>query len=131
MSQGDTADRVLLTLEGFTIGVTADRRADEQAELLRRHGARVVHGPSVSITPLADEATLRTATQRVIGARPDLLLVNTGIGMRTWLAAAEAWDVGRALLASRARVGAGERSGCRFRGNVQPLRAHELGAEKA
>src|SRR5438270_9329246 len=96
---GDT----LLALEGFTIGVTADRRADEQAELLRRHGARVVHGPAVSITPLVDEATLRTATERVINDGPDLVLATTAIGMRTWLAAAEAWDLDRALLAALGR----------------------------
>ena len=33
-------------LTGFTIGVTACRRADEQIELLERKGATVLHGPA-------------------------------------------------------------------------------------
>src|SRR5689334_13865495 len=32
-------------LAGLTIGITADRRAAEQAQLLEQRGAKVVHGP--------------------------------------------------------------------------------------
>src|SRR6476646_7622352 len=35
----------LQPLEGFTVGVTADRRASEPVELLRRSGARVLDCP--------------------------------------------------------------------------------------
>ena len=46
------------SLDGFVIGVTADRRWEEQAELLERRGARVVHGPTIrTIALVADEAT--------------------------------------------------------------------------
>ena len=41
-------------LAGYTIGVTADRRAEEQAQLLERRGARVLHGPTIRTLPLAE-----------------------------------------------------------------------------
>ncbi|MGN6680769.1 MAG: uroporphyrinogen-III synthase, partial [Streptosporangiaceae bacterium] len=46
-------------LAGFTVAVTADRRRDELAGLLERHGARVVLAPALRIVPLADDARLR------------------------------------------------------------------------
>lgn len=39
-------------LSGFTVGITADRRWEEQAELLRRRGACVIHGPSIRTLPI-------------------------------------------------------------------------------
>jgi hypothetical protein len=33
-------------LKGVTIGVTAERRAAQQAELLKKRGAQVLHGPT-------------------------------------------------------------------------------------
>ncbi len=96
----------LLPLEGFTIGVTADRRAEEQCEMLRRRGARVVHGPSIRTVPLASDARIRAATEALIVSPPEILLANTGIGIRTWFAAAESWGLGHDLLGalSRARI---------------------------
>lgn len=87
----------LLPLEGFTIGVTADRRAEEQCEMLRRRGARVMHGPSIRTVPLAPDARFRDATEALIAAPPQVLLANTGIGIRSWFAAAESWGLGDAL----------------------------------
>lgn len=84
-------------LAGYTIGVTADRRWQEQAELLERRGARVVHGPAIRTLPLADEGALRDATQRVEEQRPDLVVLTTGLGTRGWFAAADSMGVGEAL----------------------------------
>jgi hypothetical protein len=42
------------TLRGFTVGITGDRRWQEQAEMLSRRGARVVHGPTMSTSLLGD-----------------------------------------------------------------------------
>ena len=56
------------TLSGFTIGITGDRRADEQAELLRRRGAVVVHGPMIQTQPLADSPELRQACEDLLSA---------------------------------------------------------------
>ncbi|WP_027341771.1 uroporphyrinogen-III synthase [Hamadaea tsunoensis] len=84
-------------LSGFTIGVTADRRRDELAALLERRGARVVIAPALRIVPLPDDAELRDATRRCLAAPPDVVVANTGIGMRGWLEAAEGWGLGDAL----------------------------------
>lgn len=84
-------------LDGFTVAVTAHRRADEQAQLLRRHGARVLHGPVLQTRPLVDDAPLRAATESLLETPPDLVVANTAVGMRGWLDAAEAWGYGDAL----------------------------------
>ncbi|MCP2326505.1 uroporphyrinogen-III synthase [Hamadaea flava] len=84
-------------LAGFTIGVTADRRRDELAALLERRGARVVIAPALRIVPLPDDVELREATRRCLAAPPDIVVANTGIGMRGWLEAAEGWGLGDAL----------------------------------
>jgi uroporphyrinogen-III synthase len=85
-------------LDGYTVGITADRRAEEQAELLRRRGAAVLHGPSIKTLPLAGDEVLRSATEQVIVRPPDIVIANTGIGMRTWFGAADSWGLGDALL---------------------------------
>lgn len=89
-------------LEGYTIGITADRRWEDQAELLRRRGARVVHGPSMATQYLACDDALRHATAAVAAAPVDYLVATTGIGMRAWLETAQAWGMGDALLAALA-----------------------------
>ena len=84
-------------LEGFTVGVTADRRAAEQADLLARRGARVVHGPSVRTLALDDDEALTAATDAVLGAPPDVVVLLTGVGCRGWLSAAESTGADGAL----------------------------------
>ncbi|WP_329107201.1 uroporphyrinogen-III synthase [Micromonospora sp. NBC_01699] len=84
-------------LAGFTIGVTADRRRDELAALLERRGARVVLAPALRIVPLADDSELRAATRACLDNPPDVVMANTGIGMRGWLEAAEGWGLAEPL----------------------------------
>ncbi|ROO51829.1 uroporphyrinogen-III synthase [Micromonospora sp. Llam0] len=86
-------------LSGFTIGVTADRRRDELAALLERRGARVVLAPALRIVPLADDTELRASTRACLDNPPDVLIANTGIGMRGWLEAAEGWGLAEPLRA--------------------------------
>jgi len=92
----------LRVLEGFTIGITADRRSTEQAELLERRGAVVFHGPTIKTEYLANDEALRSATQEVISRRPDYLVATTGIGVRAWFEAAQAWGLAEHLLGSLA-----------------------------
>ncbi|UQU64121.1 uroporphyrinogen-III synthase [Couchioplanes caeruleus] len=87
------------SLAGYTIGVTSDRRRDELAGLLEHRGARVVIAPALRIVPIADDAELRAATRRCLTTPPDVVLVNTGIGMRGWMEAAEGWGLAEALRA--------------------------------
>jgi uroporphyrinogen-III synthase len=86
-----------LVLAGFTVAVTADRRRDELAGLLERHGARVVLAPALRIVPLPDDTGLRSATRELLDRPPDVVVANTAIGMRGWLDAAEAWGLGEVL----------------------------------
>jgi uroporphyrinogen-III synthase len=89
-------------LAGFTIGVTAERRRDEMAALLRRRGARVVIAPTIAIVPLADDTALRAATEACIRLAPDIVVATTGIGFRGWVEAAEGWGLGERLRATLA-----------------------------
>ncbi|MET0920573.1 MAG: uroporphyrinogen-III synthase [Acidimicrobiia bacterium] len=102
---GDARATILsrdLPLDGFSIGVTADRRAEEQCEMLRRRGARVLHGPAIRTVPLAPDAHMKAATELLIASPPDFLVANTGIGIRGWFAAVESWGLGDELLAALA-----------------------------
>src|SRR5690606_38006321 len=89
-------------LAGFTVGVTAARRAEELITLLERRGANVVHAPAIRIVPLVDDDELRRVTAGLIEAPPDLVLVTTGIGFRGWVEAAHGWDVSDELTAALA-----------------------------
>ncbi|HEY3000427.1 MAG TPA: uroporphyrinogen-III synthase [Acidimicrobiales bacterium] len=76
-------------LTGYTIGITGHRRWEEQAEMLARRGAQIVHGPVMHTSLLHDsDATVR-ATAELLRAPPDLVVLTTGIGTRSWFAAAE------------------------------------------
>jgi uroporphyrinogen-III synthase len=87
-------------LAGFTVGVTAARRADELTALLERRGATVIHGPAIRIVPLADDAQLQAATESLLSAPGDDVVVTTAIGFRGWTEAAEGWGLGPALLST-------------------------------
>lgn len=94
----------LRPLEGFVVGVTADRRSTEQAELLERRGASVVHGPTIRTLYLASDEDLRRATDAVIDRPPDYLVASTGIGIRAWFETAAAWGLSEPLLAGLGRA---------------------------
>jgi uroporphyrinogen-III synthase len=85
-------------LEGLTIGITAERRAEEQAQLFHARGAATLHGPTMSISSLAGDDDLRIVTDDVIRHPPDYLVSSTGFGMRTWFDAADAWGLRTSLL---------------------------------
>jgi uroporphyrinogen-III synthase len=85
-------------LSGFTVGVTAARRADELGALLQRRGAAVVHAPALRIVPLADDGELLTATKELVDNAPDVVVATTAIGFRGWIEAADGWGFGDELL---------------------------------
>ncbi|MGW0989503.1 uroporphyrinogen-III synthase [Streptomyces sp. NPDC002486] len=86
-------------LAGFTVGVTAARRADELGVLLQRRGAAVLHAPALRIVPLADDSELLAATKEIIEQVPDIVVATTAIGFRGWVEAADGWGLGEELLA--------------------------------
>ncbi|MEV0489692.1 uroporphyrinogen-III synthase [Streptomyces atratus] len=85
-------------LAGFTVGVTAARRAEELGTLLRRRGATVLHAPALRIVPLADDSELLAATEELIDQVPDVVVATTAIGFRGWIEAADGWGIGDRLL---------------------------------
>jgi uroporphyrinogen-III synthase len=87
-------------LAGFTVGVTAARRAAELTTLLERWGATVVHAPAIQIIPLPDDVELRRVTALLIDRPPDVVVVTTGIGFRGWVDVAHGWDLAGEMLAA-------------------------------
>lgn len=87
-------------LEGLTIGITAERSAGQQVELFEARGAETLVGATLSVSSLSDDEILRAVTVEVIQRPPDFLLSSTGFGMRTWLAAADTWNLREPLLAA-------------------------------
>ncbi|CAN5756585.1 hypothetical protein BH24ACT3_BH24ACT3_02920 [soil metagenome] len=85
-------------LAGRTVAITADRRATEQAELFRKRGATVLHGPTMRTINLTEDATLRAVTAELIADPPRWTVATTGMGMRYWLEAADGWGQRAALL---------------------------------
>ncbi len=86
-------------LAGFRIGVTSDRRAADLISALERRGAHVLHAPALRIAPNDHDDILVTETRRVIAARPEVVMVTTGYGMRRWLEVADAAGLGAELTA--------------------------------
>lgn len=85
-------------LAGFTVAVTADRRREEQVELLRRRGADIVEGPSIRTVPLTEDGPLRAGIGAIVARPPDYTVLLTGVGVRTLLAAAESFGQGDQVL---------------------------------
>lgn len=84
-------------LTGCVVAVTADRRRDDLASLLRRRGAKVIETPTLRLVPLDDDAALRKATNDCLSARLDYAVATTGSGWRGWMSAAESWGLGEEL----------------------------------
>ncbi|MFD7508618.1 uroporphyrinogen-III synthase [Streptomyces sp. NPDC059853] len=91
-------------LAGFTVGVTAARRAEELIALLRRRGAEVVHAPALRIVPLSDDDELLHATRALTHDPPDVVIATTAIGFRGWVEAADGWGIGQDLLTTLGRA---------------------------
>ncbi|MHA6796508.1 uroporphyrinogen-III synthase [Pseudonocardia bannensis] len=99
----NAAPTSVLPLAGFTVGVTAARRAEELGTMLERRGAAVQHGPALRIVPLADDTELLESTRALVADPPDVTVATTGIGFRGWIEAAEGWGMGEDLLGALGR----------------------------
>ncbi|GAA1487471.1 uroporphyrinogen-III synthase [Brachybacterium sacelli] len=85
-----TTSRLSDALLGRTIVITVERRADELAAALERHGAVVRRAPALATESNPDDAELLARTRDLIARPPQDLVVLTGIGLRGWLEAADA-----------------------------------------
>ena len=106
------------------VGVTADRRWEEQADLLRKRGFDVVHAPTMRTIDLAGDPALRSVTESLMRTPPDWLVITTGAGFRSWLEACESWSRRDALVA--ALRDAGTRVVCRGAKGVSAVRGAGL-----
>ena len=93
----DDLDVTLPPLAGFLVAVTADRRADDQIELLAARGAEVLHGPMLRTRHL-DHAGLVAATRRLIDDPPHLTLLSTSLAVQRWFEVAETYELAEPLL---------------------------------
>ncbi len=104
-----------LALAGLTVGVTADRRSGEQAQMLAQRGARVVCAPVLRTAPIDDDTQALAATLNLVATPPDVVIASTALGVRTWWALADAWGltegltrvIGRSYVAARGPKAAG------------------------
>ncbi|HYH32028.1 MAG TPA: uroporphyrinogen-III synthase, partial [Pseudonocardia sp.] len=104
MSTPPASSAAVPPLAGFTVGVTAARRAEELATMLERRGAVVQQGAALRIVPVADDIELADATRALVARPPDVTVATTGHGFRGWVEAADGWGMGEELVSA---LGAG------------------------
>lgn len=72
-------------LAGRLIGITAERRAHQQVRYLTSRGAATHWAPVLRTVDGADRPQLLEAAKAAINQPPDVLIVQTGQGLRWWL----------------------------------------------
>ncbi|WP_240372385.1 uroporphyrinogen-III synthase [Brevibacterium zhoupengii] len=77
-------------LFGCRVVLTAQRKAEQFATALERHGAEIVHAPTLSVIPNVDDPELVARTRALIDEQPDVVIVTTGVGFNGWAEVAEA-----------------------------------------
>lgn len=99
-----TAPQLSNALDGRTVVIAVDRRAEELATALARHGASIEHAPALSTQNLLEDGTLLERTRELISEPPQIVVVLTGIGFRGWFEAADAAGLGEDLRAALAEA---------------------------
>jgi uroporphyrinogen-III synthase len=84
-------------LAGWTVAVTAERRAMEQVDLLQRRNATVLLVPTVRAERV-DDATVRAATTALVERPPDLWVASSAAAVQGWIATAWSWGLGSSLV---------------------------------
>jgi uroporphyrinogen-III synthase len=84
-------------LAGWTVAVTAERRAQEQVELLQRRDATVLLVPTVRAERV-DDALLRSAAASLIERPPDLWVASSAAAVQAWIATAWSFGLGPSLM---------------------------------
>lgn len=105
-------------LRGFTVGVTAERKAEDLGSLLSRRGAHVVYGAAIHTVALPEDGELATATQEVLAAPVDFVIAMTGVGFRGWMEAAAHNGIGTRLV-EHLRTAEGLARGAKARGAMR------------
>jgi len=88
---------VPLPLEGFTIGVTADREAHAQMALLQGHGATCVHAPLLRTRMLVPDDSLRAQLRSFASEPPQYVVFATRLGVRAFMDFADSNGFGQTV----------------------------------
>lgn len=105
-------------LSGCRVVLTAQRKAEQFAAALERHGAEIVHAPTLSVIPNIDDPELLARTRALIDNQPDVVVVTTGVGFNGWAEVAESVGLSgqwRAMLAGARIIARGPKA----RGAIQ------------
>ncbi len=86
------------------VGITAARRADEQAALVRAFGGEPILGPCIDLDRAAQDAAVLMELDRALAASVDVAVFMTGVGARHLMAVAD--HAGRGDLLRAALTGA-------------------------
>jgi uroporphyrinogen-III synthase len=86
-------------LAGYTVAVASERRRHPLSVLLESAGARSPGVQAVRTFSTGDDPALRAATQEILAAPVDELLVAADFGFRAWLRAAQRWGLADPLVA--------------------------------
>ncbi|MFN8624598.1 MAG: uroporphyrinogen-III synthase [Candidatus Binatia bacterium] len=110
-------------LRGLRVVAFESRRAQEMAELIRRHGGEPIIAPSVQAVPLGDNPAAFELLERLERGVVDVVVLLTGVGLRTLTElVADGWPPARLAAAlNRATVVA--------RGNKPAAALRELGLQ--
>jgi uroporphyrinogen-III synthase len=87
-------------LAGRTIAVPETRELDVLAQMLERHGAKIVRCPLVAIHDVADDAPVVAWLQRFTSNPPDDLILMTGEGLQRLVGVARRHGLEDAFLAA-------------------------------
>lgn len=75
-------------LDGLRVISFESRRSAEIAELIRRHGGIAISAPSMREVPLEDNSEVLRYIERLDAGEVDLVVLMTGVGLRTLVKAA-------------------------------------------
>lgn len=78
-----TTDAAAHDLQGLRVVAFESRRAAEMAELIRRHGGEPIIAPSVQEVPLSDNPAAFEFCRRLQTGAIDIVVLLTGVGLRT------------------------------------------------
>ena len=95
-------DRQSRGLVGLRVVSFESRRAPEMAELIRRHGGDPISAPSLREVPLSENREALDYVARLAAGEVDIVILMTGVGLRT-LARAVAAEYPQARLAAALR----------------------------
>src|SRR5204863_6939282 len=83
MSASDMSEDKPQTLGGRRVVAFESRRANEMAELIRRHGGEPLVAPSMREVPLTENTAAVDYVRQLEAGAVDVVILMTGVGVRT------------------------------------------------